>query len=334
MNIASRLVPFVLLAFASCSSDVPSRETGAGALDDDHVLSGVPVLAFGVAAFGHVGGDQIDAYTIALHNGDKIELEMKGEDDLNPSATLFAGLSTKVSSASYQAGLQSIVKRYEITSSGTYYVIARAYQGEGEGDYNLWARCTGGPCAGEPAPVEPLSAWQAGECIRLARVCAIGRMATDPSIAAAALLDGCLGETRVDDLPCANACSADGPESAPELCDNVRSLLPFYAGQSAECRTTFTSCMDDCAEAGSDAETDFEDVTGSSEAMCLYSGFNGDCDTGYARELLACGGTLDPESNEACHLHCEATFGVWTDDLDEICDEECWVEEEEDPPAN
>jgi len=52
----------------------------------------------------------------------------------------------------------------------------------------------------------------------------------------------------------------------------------------------------------------------------MSSGFNGTCDS-YARELAVCGGNLELETVEACHLHRQSTDGAWIDDLDIICEE-------------
>lgn len=322
---------FALVSLVSCTTPDPSAEGGVGSIGGDHVLSGVPALELGIAVSGHVGGGQIDAYSITLRNGDVIELEMTGGADLRPDVTLYSSLTTKIPSTSYQVGEQSILKRYAITSTGTYYAVARAYQRQGEGDFTLAVRCTGGPCAGETPPVEPLDAWQAGECIRRARECALLRMDAvgGEAVTPATVWNACLERVEVDGLACTNACGGDGPESAPDLCGYVANeLLPFYAGRTPACRAELASCMSDCAAAAGDGPAASEDLSDSTEAVCLYNGFNGDCDAGYARQLVACGGSVEAGSVRACHLHCEATFGAWADDLDTICTEECGTDGE------
>jgi hypothetical protein len=142
----------------------------------------------------------------------------------------------------------------------------------------------------------------------------------------AVLLDSCLAQAEIDGRSCAGACGEEGPEGAPELCAYIAGdVLPFYAAQPRGCRSVLASCMSACADAGGDGP--FEDLSDSSEAVCLHHGFNGDCDAGYARQLAVCGGTVAGGSVRACHLLCEATFGAWRDDLDTICTEECGAEE-------
>jgi hypothetical protein len=239
--------------------------------------------------------------------------------DHKPDAVMFRGYE-HVRSTSHSTTPTALTKKYRIAEAGVHYVAVGTYGNRGSGEYELTIKCTGGPCAGEPAPPRPLEEAEAAQCIAKARQCAVAKavgMARNMTVAqAGAEFERCLQDARVgQQVQCGTACAR--PDAA-QLCTNIKRMVKTYAGKGAACKQELESCMGSCREIG-----DGQDVLeNGAEAMCLFDGFNGTCD-GFAKQTRACGGRLVPDSHEHCMESCKATQGVWMDDLDLICVESC-----------
>ncbi len=321
MNLRS-LAPWCLAPLAALVACETAETTGSESSDATEargLLALAPTLELGDTVTGQFEGGQLDAYRIDLLRGDSITVrETITDGDAAPDALLFASGSTAVKSKSFDAEGGTLEKTFVIDDSGPHYIAVRAFKSTQAGRYSLVVECTGGPCAGDPIE-EPVDEEQAGECLRLARECAFAALPAAGSsvgpVRARAIYEGCLGEVSVAGVSCAPACDS---EAARRICDDAIGMLPFYADQSSACHARLGGCMETCYEAGADAGG----LDEGSEAMCLLDGFNSTCD-GYARGHVDCGGTYADETLEECHAACEASFGVWNDDLDTICSEDC-----------
>jgi hypothetical protein len=311
------------LAFA-CSSS----ETNEGSAEADYTREGglvgqAPKLTLGRAATGSIKNGQIDAWGLDLKGGDKITVvETIRRGTLTPDFGFFRSGIIYVPSASHEALPRKLTKHYVIPATGRYYLGIAPYQGRGNGDYSIKVTCTGGPCNGEPMIVE-LDPWQKNLCTKKARECALTRARPANANAnvtltqAKAAWKSCLEEAT---LPGGESCKPACDEGeAKTTCETITKLVPFYAKKPTACTAALKDCMVSCEQAGDNSEA--------SEDQCLINGFNNTCD-GYAKQLTACGGPNAPESKAACHSLCEANFGVWNDDLDTICTEECGEYEE------
>jgi hypothetical protein len=115
--------------------------------------------------------------------------------------------------------------------------------------------------------------------------------------------------------------NTDPDLNAADLCTAIVEVVRVFGSKSAACLSELGSCIDDCTPDRED-HSDSRSVDHTSEGICLANGLNGTC-PGYARELVACGGRLRPDSHEACMSRCSSTTGAWIDDLDTLCVEEC-----------
>ena len=301
----------------------------------DGILDDAPSLTFGSDASGEVGGDRLELYRIALQRTDRIEVEMEVDSgDLNPHLTMYYGTSTYLSSESWERDGNVLRKVYLAQSSGTHLIAARAYRGEGQGDYTVRVRCVGGPCNGEvppPDPDEVLSAAEVGECIEVARRCAFERLPRYEGrvgdARAAVLIDECLQEAAVADVACAGVADWVNPDedndAARYLLDAIREDLPFYADQSATCLGVLEGCISECHSASAWGYSG-DNLQDTAEMMCWEGIWNGDCDS-YARGHAACGGERLADSSADCTALCHSTTGAFIDDLDTACssDSDC-----------
>lgn len=318
----SRIAPWAVVPFCALVACEAAETTGSESADATEargLLALAPKLALGDTVGGQFEGGQLDAYRIDLLRGDAITIrESITDGDAAPDALLFASGSTAVKSKSFQADGATLEKKFVIEDSGPHYIAVRAFKSTRAGRYSLVVECTGGPCAGDPIE-EPVDEEQAAACITQARECSFAALpevgkAVGP-VRARALFEDCLAKGSVGGVSCAPACDED---LARPICDGIIGILPFYADQSAACHTRLGDCMEWCADAG-DNPTGLEE---GSETMCLFDGFNSTCDS-YARGHVDCGGTYADDTLEACDAECEASFGVWNDDLDTICVESC-----------
>jgi hypothetical protein len=325
------LLSSILLA-AACATTESTYDEAWGQDDipsgkADGILDSAPTLAFGTPRTGFVDDGNLDVFAMSLKLGDRFTLvEKVTSGDLSPHFTLYYGASSYVSSASWSRSGATLTKTYVAAQTGTYYIGVKPYQNVGEGNYELRATCTGGPCAGEPVVV-PMDADLRAECIAAARECAFEALpAYDGAVGPArarSVFQTCITTVTGDDgEACGEACDASDDDSARALCDDIIGALPFYADQDGDCVDVVASCLDDCDGAASGADENAEEVWETSIGMCWNNGYNGACDS-YARAHEACGGDNEADSPEDCIAHCESTEGAWIDDLDTICEEAC-----------
>ncbi len=322
----------LLALTVACTGDDSSTDYDPNWGDDQMLPGGkgdfldlAPVLEFDDAAKGTVDSRQLDVYKITLTNGDKIRLVKDVTDgDLAPDFTLFRGSSSPIRSDEFDVSSKKLTKDYTITSSGDYLIAVRAFRNQGSGAYSLLATCTGGPCNGEfvdPPVDDGLDVADRESCIAEAFDCAFevlpsknGRVG---ETTARNILNSCLADKGVDGLSCAKACEDDS--DATDLCNDIVRSLPFYADQPQECHFEVQSCMSDCTDIGFDGSAD--ELWSAPVSMCWMNGFNGNCDS-FARKMTSCGGVVANET-AVCYEACWAGVGVWNDDLDVMCEEDC-----------
>jgi hypothetical protein len=286
----------------------------------DGLLDDAPLLQLDEIGRGYVEGTQLDVFAIDLRGGSTVQITQSvTEGDLAPHFTLSLGGTYPLSSASLTRQPTRVVKTYELMSTGRHYIAVKPYQGEGAGRYELVATCVAGACAGDPPGAGPLDAAGATACVRNARACSFDRLpAFNGAVGPARsreIFETCLGA----DPGCADVCTDFA--GGRDLCDAIIADLPFYADQDAGCYAVLESCMSDCyAIVGEEFVPDELEL--SAEARCWATGYNSTCE-GYARGHVACGGSYADGSNDACLAHCEATTGVWIDDLELQCVEAC-----------
>lgn len=314
---------------AACTSAPIPYDDAWGAEDiptgkADSLLDGAQVLAFDQVGTGFVDENQMDVYAIDLKGGDKITAIMKvTSGNLSPHFTLFFGGLSHVSSKTFDRATKKITKTYELTSTGRYFISVRAFQHQGEGNYEFSITCNGGPCAGEPV-IRTLTVDEQAECITKARRCSFADLPRWNGFVGAArarsIFQGCLNaaQTTEDAVTCETAC--DEVDDAKPLCESIIGSLPFYADASSACLAELDDCMAICH--GADNGGSADELWTTAESICWETGFNGTCDT-YARGHEDCGGTYADDTNAQCHALCEATDGAWIDDLDTICSDSC-----------
>ena len=289
------------------------------------LIDGAQIMQLGDTKSGSVTTTSMDLFKIDLTNGDKIRATMIRKDgDLAPDASMFHSFGSSVRSADFSVEPGKLVKDYVIDGSATYLVAARAFRNQGSGKYELTIECTGGPCAGQPLPPDPddeLSVGDIESCIIDATNCALADLPRwNGAVAqtrASSIFNTCLESAIMfDGTSCAEVC--DENDDAGDLCSSVIAELPFYADQSTECVEELTGCMDWCAD---NNFGDPDELWSSEFAMCWENGFNSTCNS-YARQMTACGGPVQHET-AICYESCWASSGVWNDDLDVMCEEEC-----------
>lgn len=324
----------LLLVLAGCAADTseydpdfaPDQPLADGKADG--IYDAIPDLAFDAPQSGDVGGERVEFFKLQLNRDERIRLEMRVDSgNLNPHMSFYYGISTYVSSATWERDGDVLRKEYVAESTGTYVLAMRAYQGEGEGDYTVTATCLAGVCAGDmpPPPESDLYISEVAGCITAARRCAFERLPRyDGRVGearAALLFQECLAEATVDDGgTCASVCDWVNPDderdTAADLCNPIIEALPFYADASPACLGELDYCMSDCHYyAGHDYGDELYYTT---EAICWSSGLNGDCNS-YAREHEDCGGRILADSAAECDNLCESTSGAFTDDISDIC---------------
>lgn len=283
-------------------------------------------LEIGQTVSGTVDSQSMVLYRLRLHTGDRIVgREKVTSGDLSPHFSLFIGVERLFRSDTFDVGPAHLDKSYTIEESGTYFVSVRAFENRGSGSFDFVIECTGGPCAGEFAD-EPLSNDQAGDCIERARACAFDEMGrfngAVGSTRARQLFEGCLDKLTSRGASCAQACRPGlaGDDSPEKVCEEVIDALPLFADfDTPACIGALDECLAECAALAGSSPTLFSDLA---FARCWTFGLNGSC-RGYASELEACGGAVDPTSSEECHLFCEATDGAWTADVSGLCSDRC-----------
>jgi hypothetical protein len=335
-----------LTTVAACAADTydPSWDSNALAGGKaDGLADDAPALTLDeTPRSGDVGGDRMEIYKLSLQRTDRIEVVMEvTSGDLDPHMTLYRGLSTYVSSESWERDGNALRKVYEAEEQGTYFLAMRAYEQRGEGEYSVRAKCLDGPCAGNfPEPWTELEVDDVEQCITQARRCAFAALpAYDGRVGDArstSIFETCLASVSLDDgSSCASACDWQPEETsfsydldaARNHCDYIVSILPFYADQDASCISELDSCFSDCAYYAqySYGVDGFGDTA---ESMCLGGGFNGSCDT-YARLTPACNGPAPEDGYALCEYRCRSVDGAFVDDIQDICggDAGCYLEE-------
>jgi hypothetical protein len=292
----------------------------------DGLLDTSMPIAYGDTVTGSVGHDALVLYRLRTQQNDRFTVTMAATSgDLNPHVQLFVGTFAFVDAVDIEVEPGRVTKEYVVASTGDHALVARAFKGEGAGEFELTLTCTRGPCAGEfPPPEEGLDAGDANRCISRARKCVTDRL---PSLGTAVgpsrsrkLWDQCLAEqSTFDGESCETACEGT------EICDELVADLPFYADQPPACMARLTECMDACYDAGDVDENDaLEDIFGVRlpEEVCWSGPLSGSCRF-WPRETEACGGPMPTAERAECMSLCRTTAGAWIDDLDILCEEEC-----------
>lgn len=281
-------------------------------------------IEYGASAEGEVDSSQLDLYRLDVTNGDEFKITMDVLDgDLAPDASLFRSSGGSIGSENYSVEPNKLTKNFLADSSGTLLLVARAFRNQGAGAYKIAIECTGGPCNGEFIEPDPddVDLGDALTCVQDAFDCAFADL---PSYngrvgetRAASIFNGCLArEATWEGVSCAGSCDADN--QLQDICTSIIDTLPFYADQPAECLSTVDSCMDTCL---GDEYWDHDEPWDSPFAMCWTNGFNSSC-SNFSRQMSACGGPVQNET-AVCYESCYASSGVFMDDLDVICEEEC-----------
>jgi hypothetical protein len=316
-----------LLLLSACTGQEPYDDAwGSEALvggKADGLLDTSTAIDYGDSVTGSVGGDSLVLYRLAVQQNDQFTVTMATtQGDLNPHVQLLLGTFAFVEAVDIEVGDQQVTKEYIAGSTGDHALVARAFQGQGAGAYELTVTCTGGPCNGEfPPPDEALDLADVNRCISRTRQCVTDRL---PSLGTAVgpvrsrnLWDACLAEqATVDGASCETAC--DGTD----ICDGLIADLPFYADHPTECMAQLGTCMDVCYDAG---DVDENDTSGDDllpEEVCLAGPFGGSCRF-WPRETEACGGWMPADGRAECMSLCRTTTGAWIDDLDILCEEQC-----------
>jgi hypothetical protein len=316
------LIAFVLVAACTGADDAYIDDLGFEDLPAgkaDGLLDDAPVIRVGDTARGTVGPNQMNVFAIDLKHGQKLTVVQKRTSgNLSPHFTLFLGISTHVSSETFNRTTTKITKTYTAEENARYYIAVKPYQNTGSGSYELSVTCTG-DCNGTPQPLDPLDLNAADECVANARECSFAALPSYNGAVGAArsreIFHGCLAAQ----AECLGACEVEGGAG---VCDAIINALPYYADASPACRKEASDCMDTCRDMGS-SDWDNDDFAYSNEGICWENGFNGTCDS-YARGHKSCSSSGYAEgSNEQCHELCESTSGAWNDDLDTMCTEEC-----------
>lgn len=297
----------------------------------DGLFDDAPLLTLDEApGAGDVGGERMELYRLRLQRTDRVQIEMEVTGgNLNPHTTLYMGLTSYVGSESWERVGNVLRKVYVAEEAATFFLAARAYRGEGEGTYELRAKCLDGPCAGNFPPAwTELELDDAADCVTQARRCAFAELPAHGGRVGAAratsIFETCLAEVSLSDgTSCSSACDWEGPEvdstwdDARSHCDYVISTLPFYADQSDACTAELDSCYSDCSYY-SDWAYDEEGFSDTAESTCFSEGLNGSCDT-YARLTTACGGLAPDDGYAVCEYRCRSVDGAYTDDIQDIC---------------
>lgn len=285
-----------------------------------------PAIEYGGKAQGSVNSTQLDVYKLSVTNGDQFTVTMNvTSGDLAPDASLFRAGGGAIRSRDFSISGQKLTKDYVADGTSTLLIAARAFRNQGSGKYEISIECTGGPCNGDLLdPVDPIQDADISDihdCLVDAFDCSFDEL---PSwggrvgqTRAANIFKGCLAKTPMfDGTSCEQACDHDS--DTQDLCNSIVSSLPFYADQSADCLQEVDNCMDTCMD-GDNGGSD--EIWETGLAMCWENGFNGTCN-GYATQLTACGGTVQNDT-AVCYATCYSSSGVWMDDLDTICEDEC-----------
>jgi hypothetical protein len=289
------------------------------------LIDGAQLVRLGETKSGSVTSTSMDLFKIDLTNGDKIRATMIRKDgDLAPDASMFTRAGSSIRSADFSVEPGKLIKDYVVDGSTTYLLAARAFRNQGAGKYELTIECTGGPCNGEPLPPDPdeeIEISDIEDCISEATDCAFNDLPRwNGAVAqtrATNIFNSCLESTIMfNGSTCADVC--DESDDAADLCSAVIRELPFYADQPTECVEELNECMGNCA-AGNFGSPD--ELWSSEFAMCWENGFNSNCNS-YAQQMTACGGTVQGDT-AVCYEGCWASSGVWNDDLDVMCEEEC-----------
>lgn len=329
-----RWLPLVCLVAAACSSSPYQDDWGDDVLADgraDGLADDAIPIEFGKKVKGTVDQQSLVLYTIALKKGDEFTGTMNvTKGNLQPHFTLMFGLSSNVSSATFEVDGGTLTKTYDVADSGTYFIAARAFQNKGAGSYELTLECTGGPCAGETA-TEFLPPGEADDCIARARKCAFADAAkqtgTITPTKARSLFEACLAKLATEDgTGCSVACDDPKPTAfnrPSEVCDDVVSEIPFFAKQDPPCLAELDACLESCdALAIEFGGEDPDEIDIAPFAVCWFLGANSTCPN-FAHQHEACGGELKEGSTDECFAECLAIDGAWSDDLDGTCDERC-----------
>lgn len=324
-----------LSALAACSVQSeydpdwdPEGPVGGGKADG--VIDVLPRLELGDTVSGSISGDNAELFVMQLQRADVVVLSMTVDrGDLEPHLSFFRGTHAYVTSDSWDVEGETLHKIYTAEHPGIYVVAARAYRGQGSGDYTLGARCLGGPCIGQaPPPLDPMSPSDVADCIEAARICSFAEMPR---------YGGAIGEVRAEQIfgrcleaatfaggsSCASACDwtgqwlDDDEDDAGPLCNAIRRALIFYADQPTQCTQLLDGCVSSCygeATGDDNASGMYETV----EGACFLTGYNGNCDS-FARNHESCGGQILTSGGRECTELCRATVGATIEDLDTLC---------------
>jgi len=302
-------------------------------------------IAYGDTSTGSVDGRAFSMFTLSVEPNDLFEVEVtRTSGDYDPRSVVYDVSLNKVDhvSGSFIRTANGNKKQFQMGAfASRTFIVVRADEFTGSGDFEIQVRCVAGPCTGDPL-IEGEAA-DLGLCLSHARICAFDRL-TGPTDAAQAdaLLQTCLVEKGADlDLPvCADACSVDAPEFSPkELCADITDALVFYGDQSAACRGEFDFCLDDCTEREENSpflDEDPEDFEFwmNGEAICWGNRFGDSCDE-FARAHTLCGGSdwkdFDGvDTAGTCFARWRATQGAWLEFEDDNidCSDTCTVAEQ------
>jgi hypothetical protein len=210
---------------------------------------------------------------------------------------------------------------------GTYYIVAKAFRGEGRGTYSLSLSCSG-PCSGEQP--EELDAFDRSVCIGAARNLTVREITLDAALDPAAVFYGQLEHLNArEDEPeptCATACSGESQAFCDEIVDSLRS----FSGLGSTCYEGAKECQSFCEQYASDlglVEEVFTADTGPESICWLGSEGEGGC-ANFARDLKACGGSEEYEdASGQCEGACFSSAEAWDmaedGDVGEYCQGAC-----------
>lgn len=310
----------VMLALTGCTAStgfdpMSDLDPGAIALAKADGAFGAQEIAFDQRVQGEAGGSAFSLYAMNLGETDELRITVnRTSGDLKPSAYLYRGTETFVEPVDYETRDGFVTLSYRIAAGGEHHIVVKAYEGRGNGAFELSVECTGGTCRGIPA--DPLQ--RQSRCIQQATRCAIddlprwnGRVADARS---RSIFNGCLDAQ--EDQACRTACDDEG---AP-VCGEAVSRLPFLADQSTACHAVLNECMDRCTETSGFYTAD---SVGETAAMACWTGYNGNC-AEFIADHQACGGSEYATGTVAeCRARCGATEGAWDEGPWDGCMEEC-----------
>ncbi len=327
----TQLLILSLFVLGACASETPEFEptvddpavdTAVAAAKADGAF-GARDISVGDTVTGETSGDGLVLFTFDAEALDQIQIEVtRTSGDLRPAAYLFEGVENQLYPDDFDASSDNVRLNYSLDVTGEYYIVVRAYRGEGAGEFSATVSCVGGPCAGG-SRLTGLA--RADQCLMRASDCALrevpsygGRVG---EVTAARILDECLAEEGSD---CTDAC--DAHPQLDRACDVIKFELTFLADQSRGCLVGASYCLDACNEAsfyGYGEEDYFTSATCWDGHQGDSSSAEGNCVDYYAG-LVDCGGSdYEGDTYDGCVALCEATDGAWDEGPWDSCIDYC-----------